>query len=71
MGQLTKIQFTAIEKKSILETESQNSLNHKFYSYKMETHQNWAHNPFGILTHNLRNQVLGLNISVPHRAGCV
>lgn len=33
-----------------------------FYSNKMETHQNWAHNPYGNLTHNLRNQVLGLNI---------
>lgn len=33
-----------------------------FYSSKMETHQNWARNPYGNLTHNLRNQVFGLNI---------
>ena len=34
-----------------------------FYSYNVETHQKWAHNSFWILTHNLRNQVLGLNFS--------
>lgn len=34
-----------------------------FYSYNVETHQKWAHNPFWILTHNLTNQVLGLNFS--------
>lgn len=44
-------------------TQGTNLIKAYFYSYKMETHQKWAHNPCGILTHNLTNQVLGSNIS--------
>lgn len=67
MEQLIGIQFTVIEfKKSKTEMESviqgAKLIKAYFYSNKIETHQNWAHNPYGILSHNLRNQVLGLNI---------
>lgn len=52
---------------SILETESvawgTKLIKVYFYSYKVETHQNWPHKPFWTLSHNLRNQVLGLNFS--------
>lgn len=63
-GATNKMQFTA-SAESILESVAWGAklIKAYFYSYNVETHQKWAHNPFWILTHNLRNQVLGLNFS--------